>query len=152
MPYWLISSLFSSSWHTASSMYVRTWRWATKNKQTKTERESERDTKKKVLPIPVGHESQSRCWFCSRKWTGIGKPNLLALTELVSMGRMGDAVEHNLLPCDWLLVLISTLHSSFQWLGWGALAPFSRYTWEFFLPTSFHLLPLLHVPEIYPRE
>ena len=118
------------------------------NKQTKRKWEG---YKKNVLPIPVGHESQSRCWFCSRKWTGIGKSNLLALTELVSIGRMGDAVEHNLLPCDWLLVFISTLHS-FQWLGWGALAPFSRYTWEFFLPTSFHPLPLLHVPEIYPRE
>lgn len=37
MPYWLISSLFSSSWLTASSMYVRTWRWAANKRQEETE-------------------------------------------------------------------------------------------------------------------
>lgn len=140
MPYWLISSLFSSSWQTASSTYVRTCRWATKKKKKKKrERESEREIKKKkpTLQTPVRHESQSRRWLCSRKWTAIGKATHGPGWATVSVGRKGDAGE-DLPPCDWLSVLISTVRSSFQWWRWGALAPFSRYAWEFFLPTSFH--------------
>ena len=46
-------------------------------KKKRREREKVRgrfkEKNKPTLQTPVRHESQSRCWLCSRKWTAIGK-------------------------------------------------------------------------------
>lgn len=84
-------------------------------KKSKRGNKSERGKKIKVLPIPVGgHKNQSTYWLYPRKWTEIGQPNLLALTDIpmVPNGRIGHDVAHDLLPSGWLLELASTLHFS----------------------------------------
>lgn len=135
MPYWLISSLFSSSWHTASSMYVRTCRWAAGKKSKK---DKVRETKK-VSSQSQKEAMQVKQGVGSALWSGLDRPTKLPPRwAMVSKRRMGDDAEHDLLPADWLWVLTSTLHPSFQGWGWGALAPLSRCTWKFF---SSHLLP-----------
>lgn len=115
MPYWPISSLFSSSWHTASSMYVRTCRWAANRKKERKMREIKK-TKSSTNP-KESHVSQSIISVLG-EWIKIETHSLLAILWSYDpkgwKGWVQDMTYWDLTSCQHCLPVLFSINQELQ--------------------------------------